>query len=193
MKLLGIDCSSTTIGFCILTIDGYNISYSKCGYIKPLKEGNIIERIAHTRDQVLSLINQEQPDEIVIEDIIKFMKGKSNAQSIIMLATFNRMTCLLAYDYLHHPPQLISVLSIRHGIKINKIFPAKEDIPELVAKHLNIKFPYEYKKTGTIKPESFDKSDAVAVALYYAFILTGKIIKKKSKIKKAKLKKVKTK
>ena len=77
-------------------------------------------------------------------------------------------------------------MTIRHGLKFDKIFPKKQDMAELVAKHLGITFPYEYDKKGKVKVESFDKADGVAVALYYAFVLTGKIIRKakKPKVKK---------
>jgi hypothetical protein len=103
------------------------------------------------------------------------MAGKSTAQTIIMLTTFNRMTGLLCYDYLGHSPKLYSVMTIRHGLKLNKIFPKKEQMPELVAKHLGITFPYETNKKGKIKVENYDKADGMAVALYYAFVLSGRV------------------
>lgn len=180
-RILGIDCSSKTIGYCVLDInelDGY-IQYVSMNYIKPLKNGNIIDRLANTRDKISKIINDVKPDYIGIEDIISFMKGKSTARTIIMLTTFNRMVCLLAHDYLKSNPKLFNVMSIRHALKLNKKFPAKEEIPELVAKHLGITFPYEYNKKQKIKEESGDMADGVAVALYYAFILTGKIKGKK--------------
>jgi hypothetical protein len=70
-------------------------------------------------------------------------------------------------------------MSIRHGLKLNKIFPKKEEMPELVEHHLGIKFPYEKNKKGNFKVENFDRADAIAVALYYSFILIGKIKEKK--------------
>jgi hypothetical protein len=95
------------------------------------------------------------------------------------------MVGLTSYDYLGRAPELFSVMTIRHGLKLNKIFPKKEDMPELVAKHLGITFPYERttkgKTKGKIKMESYDKADGMAVALYYAFVLTGKA---KRKVKK---------
>ena len=179
-RVLGIDCSSTCIGYCILEIDdSNNIKYISCDYIKPIKTGTIVERIANTRDKLKKIIDDTKPDYIAIEDIISFMQGKSTAKTIIMLTTFNRMVCLLAYDYLKANPQLFNVMSIRHGLKLNKILPKKEEIPDLVAAHLGIIFPFELNKKGKVKVENFDKADGVAVALYYAFILTGKIKKKK--------------
>jgi hypothetical protein len=64
--------------------------------------------------------------------------------------------------------------------------PKKEDMPDLVAKHLGITFPYEYDKKGKVKEVSRDMADGVAVALYHAFVLTGKVVRK---IKKPKVKK----
>ncbi len=190
-RILGIDCSSTTIGYCVLEIDDNDqIVYKSVNYLKPIKEGTIIERIVDTRNKIQDIINDVKPDYIGIEDIIQFMQGKSTAQTIIMLTTFNRMVCLLAHDYLHRNPELFSVMTIRHGLKIGKDLPKKEDMPELVAKHLGITFPYERitkgKTKGNIKVESYDMADGMAVALYLAFVLTGKV---KRKVKKPKVKK----
>jgi Holliday junction resolvasome RuvABC endonuclease subunit len=197
-KILAFDVSSTTIGWGSLLIDDQTkeINLLDCGYIKPIKDGSIVDRIVHTRDRILEIINKQKPDYIGVEDIIKFMKGKSTADTIIMLTTFNRMTCLLAYDYLKKLPELFNVMTIRHGLKIGKILPKKEEMPELVAKHLGITFPYEYEinkrsKIQKISEESYDTADGIAVALYYAFILTGKKIKKPAATKTKKNKKTK--
>jgi Holliday junction resolvasome RuvABC endonuclease subunit len=182
-KVLGFDVSSTTIGWCLLEFDESNnkIEYVTAGYVKPLKKGSIIERIVDTRNKIQDIIDQVKPDYIGIEDIIQFMKGHSTAKTIIMLTTFNRMIGLCAYDYLKKSPELFSVMSIRHGLKTDKDLPKKEDMPELVAKHLEISFPYEYNKKGKVRVESFDMADGIAVALYYAFVLTGRV---KRKVKK---------
>ena len=180
--ILGFDVSSTTIGYCVLTIDDsdQSIVFQSAGYLKPIKEGSIIERIVDTRNRITDIIDLAKPDYIGIEDIIKFMKGKSTAQTIIMCATFNRMICLTAYDYLSREPELFNVMTIRHGIKIDGVFPKKEDMPALVSKHLGITFPYEYDKKKNIKVENYDKADGMAVALCHAFVLAGKIkVKKK--------------
>lgn len=191
----GFDVSSSTIGFGILSIDDSTkeITFVDAGYLKPIKDGSIVERIAHTRNQLLEIINKYSPDYIGIEDIIRFMGGKSSADTIIMLTTFNRMTCLLSYDYLKKEPQLFNVMTIRHGLKLNKILPKKEEMPELVAKHLGIIFPYKKNKKDKIIEESYDTADGIAVALYYAFVLTGKIMRKtiKAKINKLEVKKPK--
>lgn len=188
MRVLSFDSSSSTIGWAVFDISPTNqISLLTTNYIKPSKDGDIIDRLLHTRNLINDILNTYKPTHIAIEEIIKFMKGKSAADTIIMLTTFNRMICLASADYLSHSPKLFNVLSIRHGIKLNKIAPKKEEIPALVEKHLSITFPYvlisKGKNKGKPAPESFDMGDAVAVGLYYSFILTNKI---KQKIKKSK-------
>jgi Holliday junction resolvasome RuvABC endonuclease subunit len=180
-RVLGFDVSSSTIGYSVLEIKDDKIDFVLCNYVKPPKKGSIIDRMVETRNTISSIIEQVQPDYIGIEDIIQFMKGKSTAKTIIMLTTFNRMVGLIAYDYLKCVPELFSVMSIRHGLKLNKILPKKEQIPELVAQRLGITFPYLYDKKGKIKMESYDMADGVAVALYYALILTGQAKRKGKK------------
>lgn len=178
--ILGFDISSNTVGWCSLQIDEFTkgIMYLDSGFIKPIKKGTIIDRLVHTRKAIIDIIENVKPDYIGIEDLIKFMP-KSTATAVVILTTFNRMICLTCYDYLKKSPKLFNVMSIRHGIKKEKTLPKKEDIPELVARHLNIKFPYVTTSRGkmknSIKSESYDVADGCAVALYYAFILVGKI------------------
>ena len=183
--ILGWDISSTTVGWGLLKIDINNkITYHDSGYFKPIKTESIIDRLIDTREKIQEIINKFQPDYIGIEDLIKFMP-KSTATTVVMLTAFNRMVCLTCYDYLKTNPRLFNVMSIRHGLKTSKNLPKKEDMPELVAKHLGITFPYETvakgKKKGSIKIENYDMADGIAVAMYYAFLLTGKIKRKDKK------------
>jgi len=189
-KILGFDASSTTIGWACLEINDIDnsIVHKNSGFIKPPKKGNIIERIYKTRAEVQKVIDLYKPDHIGIEEIIQFMQGKSTAKTIIMLTTFNRMVGLVSYDSLGVTPEFFNVMSIRHGLKLNKDLPKKEDMPDLVSQHLGITFPYQYKKTGKPIEENYDRADGIAVALYYALVLTGKV---KRKIKKPKDKKSK--
>src|ERR1035437_2829985 len=181
-RLLGFDVSSTTLAYAVLEInEDKSIQFISSNYIKPNKDGSIIERLADTRNQIKKVIEDIKPDYIAIEDIVQFMAGASSAKTIIMLTSFNRMVGLLAYDFLNGSPELFSVMTIRHGLKLNKIFPKKQEMPELVAKHLGITFPYEYSKKGKAIVENEDKADAIAVALYYAFVLTERIKPKKAK------------
>ena len=178
--VLGWDVSSTTTAYAVLEFDTDTkiIKFIKSDYIKPIKKGNIIDRLANTRNQVKAIIEKVKPDYIGIEDILTFIPHRSTAQTVIILGIFNRMIGLVARDYLGRAPRLFSVMKMRHGLKLGKKPPKKEDMPALVAKLLGIPFPYELqtrgKNKGKQKVENYDKADSIAVALYYAFVLVGK-------------------
>jgi Holliday junction resolvasome RuvABC endonuclease subunit len=178
-KILGFDVSSSCIGYAVLEIEDNNIKFISCNYIKPIKKGSIIERLADTRDKIKNIIEENKPNYIGIEDIVQFMAGGSTAKTIIILISFNRMIGLMAHDYLGKPPELFSVMTVRHSLKLTKVLPKKDEIPTLVEKHLGIKFPYVLGKKGKIQTVSYDQADAVAVALHYAYKLTNRLKKKK--------------
>jgi len=180
---MGLDISSKTIGWGILdvNIETKEIKYIDSGIYHPLKKGHLIEKLSHTREAIIDIIYEYNPDEIVIEDILLYIANRSTAKTIVCLATFNRMICLLAYDYLNKIPNLISVSNIRKSIKLNKKdkMPIKEEIPEIIEKRLNIKFPYYYNTRGKDKGKkihisSYDRSDALACALSFALDMNKK-------------------
>ena len=52
-RILGLDVSSSCIGYCILEIDqNNNINYIAMNYLQPSKKGNIIDRIVDTRNKI---------------------------------------------------------------------------------------------------------------------------------------------
>jgi Holliday junction resolvasome RuvABC endonuclease subunit len=178
-RILGLDISSSCIGYALLTIEDDNAIYLEyCNHYKPPKDGDVFTRLAKTRKDMKRIIKQLVPTEIAIEDIIQFMGKGSSAQTIIALAQVNRTVGLVAYDYLKRSPTLHNVLTIRHGIKLGKDLPSKEEIPELVAKRLKVEFPYVFNKKDKHAPESNDRADAIAVALYRALEITNQLPKK---------------
>jgi Holliday junction resolvasome RuvABC endonuclease subunit len=162
--LMGLDVSSTTIGICVLSLKDDTVTLKHLDHFKPPKTGHLIERLAKTRAYIQKQLAKYNPDEIVIEDILLGMGGKTTIKTLSSLAVFNRVVCLAAYDQLGRLPYLYTVLKVRHAIKLDKTLPKKEDMPELVAKILKIKFPYLL-KNGKIIVENYDRADAVAVVL----------------------------
>ena len=147
--ILGLDISSSTVGYGILEweTDTNKLTFQDIGYYKPNKKDfetaeGFIESLSQTRNAIQTLLDIYHPEYIGIENIVKFMKGKSSADAIITLAAFNRTLGLLCRDYLGHSPSFFNVLSIRHGLKLNKALPDKKEMPKLVAKHLGITFPW---------------------------------------------------
>lgn len=174
---MGFDISSSTTGWSIFDYDEKTkrVDFVKCGYIKPIKTGHILNRLKDTQGKIQSLLTEYKPNKIAIEEITKFMPKMSSANTIIMLAIFNRMIGLTCLAYNNETPEMCSVMAMRHALKTSKDLPKKEDMPKLVETYTNIKFPYEYKKNGKIKDESYDMADACIVGLYYAFKLSGRL------------------
>lgn len=185
---MGLDASTSTIGISIIDYDeisGLKLVHSE--YYKPDKSKGILEMLNHARGYILNLFDKYQVQEFVIEDYVRFMKGASSAATVIPLAILN-MTLRLSMFDMGVNPDALNVLKIRHAIKIGKELPKKEEIPELVAQHLGIQYPWLYKvnkrtKEKEIIVENYDVADAIAVSI--AFIKL-KLKPTKSKRKNAK-------
>lgn len=194
-KVMGFDASTTTIGIAVIEYDESNAKLIHVEHYKPPKKGDLIERLAQVREFVAKQINEFNPDEIVIEDIILFMKGRSTAKTISSLAVLNRTVGLAVYNFSGKLPQLFNVMKIRHTLKLDSKLPSKEEMPAIIEKRLNIEFPWKYKtkKDGSkvVMEESYDMCDAISVAL--TFIECEKKgnsskVKKVKKVKKGKSK-----
>jgi Holliday junction resolvasome RuvABC endonuclease subunit len=184
MVIIGFDVSSTTIGYCVLDI-GEDIKYIASGFIKPCKKGDLFSRLYKTKREINELLYKYTPEHVVIEEISKFFPNKSKAQTIIMLAVFNRMVGLESYAFLNKEPLLLPVMSIRSTIRKEAklaTMPDKKELPEIIAKLLNIEFPWVTKKNKRLE-ESYDVSDGICCAFAGAHYISGKYIKK-AKVKK---------
>ncbi len=183
-RIMGLDASTSTVGIAIIDYDGYGVKLVHYEYYKPDKSNGILDMLYHARAHILNLFGKYKVEEFVIEDYIKFMKGSSSANTVIPLAVLN-ITLRLAILDLGITPEALNVLKIRHTLKLTKVLPKKEDMPDLVAHHLNIPYPWLYKvnrkKQQVIMPESYDVADSMAVALTWAKLQTTP--KKKSRSK----------
>jgi len=168
MKYLGLDVSSTTIGLSLIEENLGKLSLIKYEYYKPIKD-NLFLSLHEVREYIIKIVKEWCPDECVIEDTLKFIGGGSTAQTIIKLSIYNRTCGLAVYETLGKDPILMNMQTARSIIKLpgyqGKL--AKEDVPETVAKILNIKFPYVYKKNEKIADESYDIADSIAITLGY--------------------------
>jgi Holliday junction resolvasome RuvABC endonuclease subunit len=185
--ILGLDISTTTIGISIINkcVQTGKITLDVCKYYKPPKDGSIFERLIEVKQFILNLLEAYDPHVVVIEDYARFMAGSSGAATIIPLAIFNTTIGLTVFENTGNEPILMNVNTIRKWLKTGEERLKKEDIPEAVAYHLKIDFPYEMTKKGKIAVESYDKADSAAVALAYLKSIEPKIVKpKKSRAKK---------
>jgi len=187
---MGIDASTTTIGISVLAFDDDNIELRHKEYFKPPKKGNIFERLYKVREYIWEKLEELNPDEVALEDIILFMRGKSTAHTTTILSALNRVVGITIYEWHGKPPYLYPVDFIRKTIKLEDSVPQKEEIPDLVASILDMEYPYFLNRIGNVAVENYDIADSIAVALCYIKIEQGglsheipKPIKKKGKKK----------
>ena len=151
-RIMGVDASTTTVGLSIIDYDGYCEKLIHCEYYKPDKSNGILDMLHKAREHILNLFGKYKVEEFVIEDYVRFMKGSSSAGTVIPLAILN-ITLRLAILDLGITPEALNVLKIRHTLKLTKVLPKKEDMPELVAHHLNIPYPWLYKTNRRTKKQ----------------------------------------
>jgi Holliday junction resolvasome RuvABC endonuclease subunit len=168
---MGLDASTTTIGMSVVSFDDDNTTLDYFEFFKPPKKGSIFERLSKVREYIIATIDKFKPDVVVLEDIFLFMQGKSNAQTITILSALNRTVGTAVYDKMKgNQPFLYSVHFIRNNIKDTTKVPAKEDIPDLVGRILDIEFPYTLNRLKNKAAENFDVADSIAAALCYVEI-----------------------
>jgi Holliday junction resolvasome RuvABC endonuclease subunit len=189
MRILSLDASTTTIGISVIDYDdGYHCKLIYYEYYKPDKSIDLLDMLIKARAYILDIAIKYEINEFVIEDFIKFMKSSSSAATVIPLAILNTTLRLMIWDQLKIKPQALNVLKIRHALKLTKQLPTKEEIPDLVAHHLGIEYPWEYKvnrkKQQVKKEESYDVADAIAVGLALVKIKSIPVKKKISRKKK---------
>jgi Holliday junction resolvasome RuvABC endonuclease subunit len=172
-KIMGLDISSSTIGWSLFTSDQSFFSLDHYGYIKPAKGTpakpmSLSKRLKDAKDKVNQIILQHNPDVIVIEDYAKrFSIGRSSAQTIIVLSVFNETISLLGYEKLNKDVVKYPVVSIR--AELSKFFKqkivSKDDIGPVILKN-STNFKQLQSKNG-IRKENEDIIDAIAVGLTY--------------------------
>lgn len=187
---LGLDCSSSTVGWGFTKLSNNIPQLLSYGHIKPLSNKfNEIIRLDDVYKKITNLCINLKPTFVSIEDIFLFMKGHSSAKTITILTSFNRIISLAAY---HNSKDIFfySVHEIRKIISkyynLDKI--SKEDIPDIIIKYLSKNFIKKLNKNNKIKKEVFDEADGIAASLaallqYYNNILplTKKTRKKRKR------------
>lgn len=166
-KVLGLDCSSSTVGWGLVGIKDNKPILLSYGQIKPLKsDHDILTRLKDVFDRIIELCEIVKPTEAAIEEFLMFMKARSSATTIVTLASFNRVICIAALvsgvGVTLYPVQTIRKL-VRIGIKRKEIIK-KEEMPDLIREHLSSDFEFILNRNGVRSEETEDQSDGIAVA-----------------------------
>ena len=166
MKILGLDASTTTVGYAFVE----NKKVINMGFIPINKEKTIRDKVQVTLDEINKLDPFDEIDKIYIEDSLSgFMRGRTSQQTIIKLAKFNAvLTYCLEFAYGEIVDGINPMTARKHlfGKSRVKGVSAKD----FVKKEINCLYSLEeyvkLTKTGLWDKRNMDAYDALVCALY---------------------------
>lgn len=181
MRVIGLDISTTTIGYCVIESDDRSIV--ELGHISLKNVDGLFKKVDFAVPKIVDLMAKLNVSEAYVEEsVMMFSKGMSSAQTIITLAKFN---ALISYHVRNHlgdlnifwvkPTEarkmcgLVMTTKAKAGGKSQK----EQTMLQITAPGgllSHITFPLT--RTGKPKPENFDEVDAFVVA-YYGATKTG--------------------
>ena len=176
-RTLGLDISSSVIGWSVLSNENNVMSLEQYGHIKPppSKAGSLAFRMNSAFDSMSELFNKINPDVVAIESYAsKFSAGRSSARTIIVLSSFNEMismACLreLGFETEKYAVSKIrSILSKKYGMKL----VTKDDVFDLVRNEFS-NFIIRKNRNNKVAKTVYDESDSIAVALTSILINKG--------------------
>ena len=176
--ILGIDVSTSITGFAVVA-DGEIVYYDS---IDLRKYKNIFDKTIAMKEKLLDLYEMYQCDNegainignspfpiehVYIEQSLHmFMGGKSSAKTLSTLTRFNGIVSWLVYEIFEIRPEFVGASSARKlaGIKVPRGKKAKQVVLQYLLDN-EPAFKIQYTKNGNPKPESYDRADAIIVAL----------------------------
>ena len=166
MKILGLDASTTTVGYAFVE----NKKVIDMGFIPINKEKTIRDKVHVTLDEINKLDPFDEINKIYIEDSLSgFMRGRTSQQTIIKLAKFNAvLTYCLEFAYGEIVDGINPMTARKHlfGKSREKGVSAKD----FVKKEINCLYSLEeyvkLTKTGLWDKRNMDAYDALVCALY---------------------------
>lgn len=165
MIILGLDISSSRIGFCLINEKEGLLLVDE---IK-LKSSMTLEDRADIFKQKMQIIKEHsEVDYVFIEQpFMAFSGGKTTAATMAKLQRFNGMCSYVVHDLFCRTPDLLQANKARGlvGLKIKRGDNTKLKVIEWVSEKYQQEFIVEYTRHGNPKPGTDDKADAVVIAL----------------------------
>ena len=172
--ILGLDVSTSSTGYCVLDYDGKLIAL---GAIPLSKEKTVYDKAAAVKKSLSSLEEEFDIRKIFVEENLQaFRPGFSSAKTILSLAKFNGISCLLAKQVFQIEPIDVNVNVARKTVdlKINRGKQSKntkEQVFEGVDKKTKFNWPKKILKSGprketeVLETSVYDMADAYVIAL----------------------------
>ena len=166
MKKLGLDASTTTVGYAF--VDDKTVI--DMGFIPIDKEKTLRDKVEVTLDALNKLCPFEDIDKIYIEDSLSgFLHGKTSQQTIIKLAKFNAvLVYCLEFGFGEVVEGVHPMTARKHlfGKAREQGKTAKEFVKEQINCLYNLEKYIKLTKTGLWDKRNLDSYDALVCALY---------------------------
>ena len=166
MKKLGLDASTTTVGYAF--VDGKEVI--DLGFIPIQKEKSIRDKVQLTMDTITDLDPFDQVEQIYIEDSLSgFSRGRTSQQTIIKLAKFNAvLVYCLEFGFGEIVEGVHPMTARKHlfGKSRERGKTAKEFVKEQINCLYNLEEYVKLTKTGLWDKRNLDGYDALVCALY---------------------------
>ena len=166
MKKLGLDASTTTVGYAF--VDGKEIV--TMGFIPIQKEDTIRDKVRLTMDMITELDPFDKVEQIYIEDSLSgFSRGRTSQQTIIKLAKFNAVLvyCLeFAYGEIVDGINPMTARKHLFGKARKQGVTAKDFVKKEINCLYNLEEYVKLTKTGLWDKRNMDAYDALVCALY---------------------------
>ena len=166
MRKIGLDASTTTVGFAF--VDDKNVI--DIGFIPIDKQKTIRDKVQLTMDELTKLDPFDEVDKIYIEDNLSgFMRGRTSPHTIIKLAKFNAvLTYCLEFAYGEIVEGVNPMTARKHlfGKARVKGKTAKDFVKEEINCLYNLEEYIKLTKTGLWDKRNMDAYDALVCALY---------------------------
>ena len=164
MIILGLDISSSRIGYCLINEKEELLLVDE---IKLKPSQSLEERADIVKDTMKIIKEHSEVEYVFIEQpFIAFSGGKTTAATMAKLQRFNGMCSYVVHDLFGHTPTLIQANKARGlvGLKIKRGSKTKLKVIEWVSEKYPKEFIVEYTRHGNPKPGTDDKADAIIIA-----------------------------
>ena len=163
--ILGLDISTSRVGFAVIEMDGTLVSYNNIKY-KP--DAVLEERADYLMAGVAKIKKKFGVKHVFIEQpYIAFSGGKTTAVTMAKLQRFNGMCCYGVHCIFNDPPTLIAANKARAlvGLKIKRGENTKAKVIEWAKETYPESFTYDLTRYGNPKPGTLDMCDSIVIAL----------------------------
>ena len=166
MKKIGLDASTTTVGFAFVD----NKDVIDMGFIPIQKEKTIRDKVQLTMDTITGMDPFDEIERIYIEDSLSgFSRGRTSQQTIIKLAKFNAVLvyCLeFAYGEIVDGVNPMTARKYLIGKASKQGVTAKDFVKKEINCLYNLEEYVKLTKTGLWDKRNLDSYDALVCALY---------------------------